>query len=94
MFMWLLVLAAVAVIEPAPGVEGCVGTDRPLERDQVVDAGGDLLMRARRAAIGTVVARLDGLEADDVGKLADRLERGPAAGAQIADRVGRACRAG
>jgi hypothetical protein len=39
------------------------------------------------------VAGFDRAEAYYFGELADRLQRGPAAGTQIVDQVGRACRA-
>jgi hypothetical protein len=81
---------AAAIVDPALGVEPCTGKNHPSAREEVVDAIGDLLVRARRIAGG--FARPDRSEADDLGKVADRLQQGPAARAQIAHHVGRARR--
>jgi hypothetical protein len=83
---------AAAVIHPAPGVKPCLGENRLSAGEEIADAIGEPLVRARPAASGGAIAGLDRLEADDFRKLADRLEQRPAAGAQIADLVDRACR--
>jgi MarR family protein len=80
------------VIDPAPGVQMCLGEKRLAAGDEVAEAIGDSLVRARRAAIGRARADPDRAEAGDLGRLADRLEQGAAAGTQIADQVVRARR--
>ena len=84
---------AAAVVDPAPGVQLCLGEKRLAAGEEVVEAIGDPLVRARRAVIGRASAGLDRAEPGDFGGLADRLEQGAAAGAQIADQVVRARRA-
>jgi hypothetical protein len=84
---------AAAVIDPALGVKPRLGKKRLAAGEEVVDPTGDPLVCARRAVLGRAVAGLDRSEPDDFGELADRLEQGPAAGAQIADQVVRTCRA-
>jgi hypothetical protein len=64
-----------------------------LAGDEVAEAIGDALVRARRAAIGRAGAGPDRAEAGDFSGLADRLEQGAAAGTQIADQIGPARRA-
>jgi hypothetical protein len=67
-----------------------LGENRLSAGEEIADAIGEAVVRARRAAIGRPIARLDRLESDDFGKLADRLEQRPAPGAQIADLIDRA----
>jgi hypothetical protein len=83
---------AAVVIDPALGVKPRLGENRLSAGEEVFDPIGDPLVPARRAVIGRAVAGLEGPEADDFGELADRLEQGPTAGAQIADPLDRACR--
>jgi hypothetical protein len=81
-----LAAEAAAVIDPAPGIKPRLGENRLAAGEEVVDPTGDPLVCARRAVIGHAVALLDGSEPDDFSELADRLEQGAAAGAEIADR--------
>jgi hypothetical protein len=65
----------------------CLGEKRLAAGDEVSEAIGDPLVRARRAAIGRASAGPHRSEAGDFGRLVDRLEQGPAAGTQIADQI-------
>jgi hypothetical protein len=79
---------AAVVIDPASGVEPCLGEIGLAAGDEVAEAIGDPLVRARRAAIGRAIAGPDRAEAGDFSGLADRLEQRAAAGTQIADQIG------
>jgi hypothetical protein len=74
-------VAAAAVIEPALGVKPRLRTSRLSAGKQFVDATGDPFGACvRRADSGRPIAGLDRAEANDLGKLADRLEQRPQPG--------------
>jgi MarR family len=88
-----LAAEAAVLIDPASGVEPCLGENRLAAGEEVAEAIGEPLVRARRAAIGGAIAGPDRAEAGDFSALADRLEQGAATETQIADQIGPARRA-
>jgi hypothetical protein len=84
---------AATVVDPACGGESLLDTHHRKAGKDVVDVIGYPLMSTRPAVIHPALWSLDGLEADDLSQLADRLEHGSAARTHIADQALQTCRA-